>query len=207
VLARSSPKIAIAAPYGLGGVPEGTASSIFRSPCESVRACMTAARVEASTGPQIRNRAPVVNATSITPGAVGTAVIGAKGVAGAVGCGTSFCSRTCAIMTSAVWRPEPLGKIIRRKLMPNLKHVTWRYRTLTPSRLAISSRLIPWATKSLISSITSGVNCTPSAPKDGLALVIVMAALFGIRRVVVVFLVGLVSDVRCDGHHEMADSG
>jgi len=45
-------------------------------------------------------------------------------------------------MTSAVWRPEPLGKIIRRKLMPNLKHVTWRYPTLTPSRLAISSRLI-----------------------------------------------------------------
>jgi len=87
---------------------------------------MTAARVEASTGPQIRNRAPVVNATSITPGAVGTAVVGAKGVAGAVGCGTSFCSPTCAILTSAVWRPEPLGKIIRRKLMPNLKHVTWR---------------------------------------------------------------------------------
>src|SRR2546428_424244 len=81
LLARSSPKIAIAAPYGLGGVPEGTASSIFRSPCESVRACMTAARVEASTGPQIRNRAPVVNATSITPGDIGTAVIGAKGVA------------------------------------------------------------------------------------------------------------------------------
>jgi len=73
VLARSSPKIAIAAPYGLGGVPEGTASSIFRSPCESVRACMTAARVEASTGPQIRNRAPVVNATSITPGDIGNA--------------------------------------------------------------------------------------------------------------------------------------
>src|SRR5438445_1686150 len=121
--------------------------------------------------------------------------------------GLHFCSRTCAIMTSAVWRPEPLGKIIRRKLMPNFKHVTWRYPTLTPSRLAISSRLIPWATKSLISSITSGVNCTPSAPKDGLALVIVMTGLFGSRRVVVVFLVGLVSDVRCDGHHEMVDSG
>jgi hypothetical protein len=36
----------------------------------------------------------------------------------------------------------------------------------------------------------------PVGPKDGLALVIVMAALFGSRRVVVVFLVGLVSDVR-----------
>src|SRR5262249_38685266 len=94
-------------------------------------------------------------------------------------------------------------KIIRRKLMPNLKDVTWRYPTLTPSRLAISSRLIPWATKSLISSITSGVNCTPSAPKDGPALVIVMAT----PRVVVVFLVDLVADVRCDGHHEMVGSG
>src|SRR5262249_20861485 len=55
------------------------------------------------------------------------------------------------------------------------KDVTWRYLTLTPSRLAISSRLIPWATKSLISSITSESNRTPSAPKDGPALVIVMA--------------------------------
>jgi hypothetical protein len=34
-----------------------------------------------------------------------------------------------------------------------------------------------------------------------------MAALFGSRRVVVVFLVSLVSDARCDGHHEMVDSG
>jgi len=33
-----------------------------------------------------------------------------------------------------------------------------------------------------------------------------MAALFGSRRVVVVFLVGLVSDVRCDGHYEMVDA-
>src|SRR2546430_17607860 len=102
---------------------------------------MTAARVEASTGPQIRNRAPVVNATSITPGAVGTAVVGAKGVAGAVGCGTSFCSPTGAIMTSAVWRPEPLGKIIFRKLMPNLKHVNLRDPTLTPKRITNSFRL------------------------------------------------------------------
>jgi len=100
------PKIAVAAPYGLGGVPEGTASSIFRSPCESVRACMTAATIGTSAGPRIRNRAPVVNCTSITPGDIGNAVIGAKGVAGAVGCGTSFCSRSCAIMTSAVWRPD-----------------------------------------------------------------------------------------------------
>ena len=79
---------------------------------------MTAATIGTSTGPRIRNRSPVVNSTSITPGDIGNAVIGAKGVAGAVGCGTSFCSRTCAIMTSAVWSPEPLGKIIRRKLTP-----------------------------------------------------------------------------------------
>jgi len=71
---------------------------------------------------------------------------------GAAGCDTSFCSRTCAMptaqgagtvlpLTSAVWRPEPLGKIIRRKLIPNLEHVTWRDPTVTPSRLAISSRV------------------------------------------------------------------
>jgi len=41
---------------------------------------MTAATIEASTGPQIRNRAPVVNATSITPASIGTAVIGAASV-------------------------------------------------------------------------------------------------------------------------------
>src|SRR5262249_30677220 len=50
-----------------------------RSP-QSVRACMTAATIGASTGPQIRNRAPLVNATSITPGDIGTAVIGAASV-------------------------------------------------------------------------------------------------------------------------------
>jgi len=88
---------------------------------------------------------------------------------GAAGCDTSFCSRTCAMptaqgagtvlpLTSAVWRPEPLGKIIRRKLIPNLEHVTWRDPTVTPSRLAISSRLIPAATNSLIFSIACGVN-------------------------------------------------
>jgi hypothetical protein len=61
----------------------------------------------------------------------------AIGVARAVGCDTSFCSRTCAMpiehgvgivlpLTSTVWRPEPLAEIIRRKLMPNLEQVTWR---------------------------------------------------------------------------------
>jgi len=54
------------------------------------------------------------------------------------------CSRTGAMpaehgvgivlaLTSAVWRPEPLGKI-RRKLIPSLEHVTWREPTVTPRR-------------------------------------------------------------------------
>src|SRR5215472_7149107 len=47
---------------------------------QSVRTCMTAATVGASTGPQIRNRAPVLNSTSITPGDIGKAVIGAASV-------------------------------------------------------------------------------------------------------------------------------
>jgi hypothetical protein len=59
---------------------------------QSVRACMTAATIEASTGPRIRTRAPV-NSTSIIPGDIGN---GAKGVVGAVGCGNSFCSRRVA---------------------------------------------------------------------------------------------------------------
>jgi hypothetical protein len=47
---------------------------------QSARACMTAATIGASTGPQIRNRAPVLNSTSITPGDIGNAVIGAASV-------------------------------------------------------------------------------------------------------------------------------
>src|SRR5262245_31849362 len=47
---------------------------------QSVRACMTAATIGASTGPQIRNRTPVANSTSITPGDIGNAVIGAASV-------------------------------------------------------------------------------------------------------------------------------
>src|SRR5262249_50872594 len=111
----------------------------------------------------------------------------AKGVARAAGCDTSFCSRTYAMptepgvgivppLTSAVRRPEPLAEIIRRKLMPNLEQVTWRDPTVTPTRLAISSRLIPTATKPLICSITCGVNLTLLPLPGGLALVIVMAA-------------------------------
>src|SRR5262249_38943240 len=81
-------------------------------------------------------------------------------------------------LTSAVWRPEPLAEIIRRKLTPNLEHVTWREPRVTPSRLAISSRLIPSATNSLIFSITCGVNFMRLPLTDGLAfvIVIVMAA-------------------------------
>jgi hypothetical protein len=111
----------------------------------------------------------------------------AKGVARAAGCETSFCSRTCAMptdpgagivlpLTSSVWC-EPLDKIIRRKLMPNLEHVTWSDPTVTPIRLAISSRLIPSPANSLIFSIICGVNLTARLPLGGgLAFVIVMAA-------------------------------
>ena len=47
---------------------------------QSVRACTTAATIWASTGPQIRNRAPVLNSTSITPGDSGNLVSGAASV-------------------------------------------------------------------------------------------------------------------------------
>src|SRR5919201_7019823 len=43
---------------------------------QSIRACMTADTIGVSTGPQIRNRTPVVNSTSITPGDVVEAVVG-----------------------------------------------------------------------------------------------------------------------------------
>src|SRR5262249_9523761 len=114
------------------------------------------------------------------PWGVGIASL-ATGAAEGSGCDTAFCSRTCAMptepsLTSAVWRPEPSAEIIRRKLMPNLEHVTWRDPTVTPSRLAISSRLIPSATRSLIFSIACGVNFTHLPLTDGLAFVIVMAA-------------------------------
>src|SRR5215471_3011692 len=67
----------------------------------------------------------------------------------------------------------------------NLEHVTWSDPTVTPSRLAISSRLSPSATSSLIFSITCGVNLTRLPLADELAFVIVMAAPFGSRPVVV----------------------
>jgi hypothetical protein len=110
----------------------------------------------------------------------------AEGAARAVGCDTSFSSRTCAMptehgvivlpLTSGMWRPEPLGKIIRRKLIPSLEHVTWSDPTVTPTRLAMSSRLIPAATDSLICAITCGVNLMRLPLTGGLAFVIVMAA-------------------------------
>jgi hypothetical protein len=89
-------------------------------------------------------------------------------------------------LTSAVWR-EPLDKTIRRKLMPSLEHVTWRDPTVTPSRLAISSRLIPCATKPLICSITCGVNLTRLPLAEGLAFVIVMTAPLVAQRVQRIF--------------------
>jgi len=111
----------------------------------------------------------------------------AKGAARAAGCDTSFCFRTrtmptehgvgiVLLLTSAVWRPEPLAKIIRRKLIPSLEHVTWRDPTVMPSRSAISTRPIPSATNSLIFSITCGVNFVRLALAGGLAFVSVMIA-------------------------------
>src|SRR5205807_6144789 len=111
----------------------------------------------------------------------------AEGAARAAGCDTSLCSRACAIptecgpgivlpLTSAVWQRKPLGKIIRRKLIPSLEHVTWSDPTVTPTRLAISSRLIPSRTNSLIFSITCGVNLMRLPLTGGLAFVIVTAA-------------------------------
>src|SRR4029077_7169685 len=47
---------------------------------QSVRACITADTIGVSTGPQIRNRTPVVNSISTTPGDIGEAVIGAATV-------------------------------------------------------------------------------------------------------------------------------
>src|SRR3954453_4387290 len=71
---------------------------------------------------------------------------------------------------------RPLCKIFRRKLMPNLEHVTWSDPTVTPSELAISSRLAPCATNSLIFSIACGVNFARLPLADGLVLRIVMAS-------------------------------
>src|SRR4249919_935264 len=69
---------------------------------------------------------------------------------------------------------RPLCKILRRKLMPNLEHVTWSDPTVTPNNAAISSRLAPCATNSLILLIASGVNFLPLLA-EGLPFVIVMA--------------------------------
>ena len=71
----------------------------------------------------------------------------------------------------------PLCKIFCRKLMPNLEHVTWSDPAVTPSKLAISSRLTPCVTNSLIFSIACGVNFTRlPLPAEGLTFVIVMAS-------------------------------
>src|SRR5262249_60383101 len=91
-------------------------------------------------------------------------------------------------LTSAVRRSERLGTILRRQSIPSLEHVTWRDPTVTPSRLAMSSRLIPSATNSLIFSIACGVNLTRLPLTDEMAFVIVMAAPFGSRPVVVVYI-------------------
>src|SRR6266446_6061193 len=105
---------------------------------------------------------------------------------------------------SSVWRAEPFCKICRRKLMPNLEHVTWSEPTVTPSKLAISSRLLPCATKSLIFSIACGVNFTRLPLAEGLALVSVIAAPLVVahqwgRRT---GYLGRPLRSRCDRHHK-----
>ena len=79
-------------------------------------------------------------------------------------------------LPSSAWCAEPLRKLFRRKLMPNLEQVTWSEPTVTSSNAAISPRLAPCAIKSFIFSIACGVNFT-GLPLDGeLAFVSVMAA-------------------------------
>jgi hypothetical protein len=63
----------------------------------------------------------------------------------------------------------------RRKLMPSLEHVTWRDPTVTPSRFAISSLLIPSAKNFVTWSITWGVNLTRLPLRAELPIVLVMA--------------------------------
>ena len=55
-------------------------------------------------------------------------------------------------------KPAWVSKTGRRKLIPNLEHVTCREPTLTPINLAISCRLFPRSTRFLICWILSGVN-------------------------------------------------
>src|SRR5262249_13411243 len=86
----------------------------------------------------------------------------------AISCGSYLCLSL---------RPKPAQQVQRCLITPSLEHVTWRDPTVTPSRLAISPRLIPSATNSLIFSIACGVNLTARLPLTGwLAVVIVMAA-------------------------------
>src|SRR5262245_45746797 len=60
----------------------------------------------------------------------------------------------------------PVSKTTRRRLIPNLEHVTCRERTVTPISSAISSRRFPRSTRFLICGILSGVNFIP-LPRAG----------------------------------------
>ena len=89
------------------------------------------------------------------------------------GSGTSVvCSLPWCRIVIANWATgaaRAAGSATCRKLTPSLEHVTWRDPTVTPSRVAISSRLIPSATNSLMLSITCGVNLTRLPLVGGLA--------------------------------------
>src|SRR5215813_9614548 len=111
---------------------------------QSVRACMTAATISASTEPQIRNRAPVVNSTSTTPGDIGNAVTGTASVgtsnvndanrAAPCNCRrqrNSWLHRRCNDALLLGSRPSPalpnrshyLGLRLRHRITPNIHYL------------------------------------------------------------------------------------
>src|SRR5262245_51263199 len=101
----------------------------------SVRDCMTTDTIGASTGPQIRNRAPVLNSTSITPGAIGNAVIGATSVGTNVNDANRAAPCNCR-------RHETAGLLVfqpRERPPTQLHQAPSRLQRCAPSRLSTTS--------------------------------------------------------------------
>ena len=93
-----------------------------------------------------------------------------------VGERTNFRNRTTFMASgrSYVCHSKRCAALIASTISPsdgrnnsNLEHVTWSDPAVTPSRLAISSRLSPSATSSLIFSIACGVNLTRLPLREG----------------------------------------
>jgi hypothetical protein len=100
---------------------------------QSIRACMTADTIGVSTGPQIRNRTPVVNSISTTPGDIGEAVIGAATV------GTSKLTMQTAERRAVTGASETAGsQVFRRRERPptQLHQAPSRLQRCAPSRLS-----------------------------------------------------------------------